>query len=119
MMFLEVKNKKPRLDQAGFFRLVPVVGLEPTRVEARRILNPLRLPISPHWLRGAHSNNQNTLVNGFFRLPHRDDATTSVIGSEIVACLSAFSQTCSAKGSLSNSASATSWAFMAGEISFQ
>lgn len=30
------------------FSLVPVVGLEPTRILLHRILSPARLPISPH-----------------------------------------------------------------------
>ena len=29
--------------------LVPVAGLEPAHSYERGILNPLRLPISPHW----------------------------------------------------------------------
>ena len=32
----------------AFQRMVPVVGLEPTRSRPRRILNPLRLPIPSH-----------------------------------------------------------------------
>lgn len=47
MLFMGEKKKRlmPQMlrDQA-FRRMVPVVGLEPTRSRPRRILNPLRLP---------------------------------------------------------------------------
>ena len=47
MLFMGEKKKRlmPQMlrDQA-FRRMVPVVGLEPTRCRHRRILNPLRLP---------------------------------------------------------------------------
>ena len=44
-----VKTKKMNEDIFGklLIVLVPGVGLEPTRSFPRRILNPLRLPISP------------------------------------------------------------------------
>ena len=44
-----VKTKKMNQDNFGkcLIILVPGVGLEPTRYFYRRILNPLRLPISP------------------------------------------------------------------------
>ena len=51
MLFMGEKKKRlmPQMlrDQA-FRRMVPVVGLEPTRSCPRRILNPLRLPIPSH-----------------------------------------------------------------------
>ena len=51
MLFMGEKKKRlmPQMlrDQA-FRRMVPVVGLEPTRCRHRRILNPLRLPIPSH-----------------------------------------------------------------------
>lgn len=47
---LKKKNPYNLLKLHGFNNLVPMVGLEPTRVLARQILNLLRLPIPPHRL---------------------------------------------------------------------
>ena len=52
MLFMGEKKKRlmPQMlrDQA-FRRMVPVVGLEPTRCRHQRILSPSRLPIPSHW----------------------------------------------------------------------
>ena len=47
MLFMGEKKKRlmpQMLRYQAFQRMVPVVGLEPTRCRHRRILNPLRLP---------------------------------------------------------------------------
>ena len=44
-MRAQMKNSPSR---GCFCSLVPVVGLEPTRILLHRILSPARLPISPH-----------------------------------------------------------------------
>ena len=42
------KNARTPNGAGRFCSLVPVVGLEPTRILLHRILSPARLPVSPH-----------------------------------------------------------------------
>ena len=42
------KNARSPHGAGRFCSLVPVVGLEPTRILLHRILSPARLPVSPH-----------------------------------------------------------------------